>query len=111
MNILIDCSNYFIRWSNLGDIALFQAAGRRLSELFPTAWIHIVTGAPALIREQCHPLEPLPYDNIHAREWFAPGKRSGWPLDGLWPVTRQAVALARRLNCPALTRTLGPSSH
>lgn len=106
-NILIDCSNYFAGGSvNLGDIALYQIAGRRLSELFPRARIRIVTAAPDLIRAQCEPLLPLVLGNAHDRTWFVPGESCKWPLDGAWPLRRLLIMASRLSN-----RSLIPPSR
>jgi polysaccharide pyruvyl transferase WcaK-like protein len=104
MNILLDCSNYFGSWSNLGDVALFQAAGWRLTELFPKATIRILTAAPSIIREQCKPLEPLWCENVHTRQWFLSEASSKWPLDCRWPIRRGLLAVARASGFPPLVR-------
>ena len=98
MIVLIDCSNYFVRWFNLGDVALYQAAAKRLSEIFSGAELHILTAAPDRIREHCSALRPLSSDAVHARDWFAPGGTSRWPVDGAWPLRRTAIAMARRID-------------
>ncbi len=67
MNILIDSSNYFSNGSvNLGDIALYQAAARRLAQVFPGCSISIVSADPQLILTQCAPLEPIAPNDPHA---------------------------------------------
>lgn len=102
MKILIDCSNYFSQWSNIGDIALYQVAGRRLSELFPTAEIRVLTDDPDLIIRHCSPLMPISHGAAHSREWFAAGDPSRWPIDGLWPLRRTALTAARQVNTPGI---------
>src|SRR5689334_15760266 len=58
MRILIEPSDYVLR--NVGDMAMLQTAVARLSALWPTAGIQVLTDDPARLRLLCPAAIPLP---------------------------------------------------
>jgi colanic acid/amylovoran biosynthesis protein len=86
MTIIIDNGSYHLR--NLGDVAMFQVAVRRLVGLFPRAHIHVITHQPSLLARFCPGTLPVaPEGRDH---WFDAGIGMG--------------ALKRRQTLPRVVR-------
>ena len=93
IRILVEPSDY--RMQNLGDVAMFEVAMRRLAGLWPTATIEVLTDAPEVLRADFPVANPVP--QAGRRSWLPPAKR------------RRGSEVAGRLgfSCAALKRAAG----
>jgi polysaccharide pyruvyl transferase WcaK-like protein len=85
VRIVIDPGSHAVL--NLGDIAMLQVAVRRLLELWPSAWIDVLTTRPDALARHCPEVHPLP----------AAG-RYGWLADDARGARAALVRVARLGN-------------
>jgi polysaccharide pyruvyl transferase WcaK-like protein/GT2 family glycosyltransferase len=95
MRVVVDQSGYDLL--NLGDIAMLQAAVRRLRTLWPDAEIGVVTQAPQRLGRYCPEVRPL---GLAVRA--DPGR------DAIVESARAAVAQSHKIVGPYLARRRGP---
>jgi len=81
MRILIENGCYELL--NMGDVAMLQVAVARLSKLWPTAVIEVVTARPDLLAIYCPHTRPI---TVQGRKmWFEEKRLLGGCLYRLWP--------------------------
>ena len=99
--ILVEPSDY--RLQNMGDVAMFEVAVRRLAALWPTAAIEVLTATPEVLRADFPGAKPVP--QAGRLSWLpAPTSPAGAGIAGRIRRSLDALTRNARRRWPGLLR-------
>lgn len=92
--ILVDSCSYTCQ--NVGDLAMLTVAVSRLRELWPSARIRVLTGAPELVARHCGAVETVPVEG--RRQFLAEhllGRADRWIPGDAWRRVEESLRFRR----------------